>query len=222
MDLQDRVFEALAEGESPSEIMHKLSLRRDKYYGILDSLERDLGVLSRIGDLPPGAVTELCPPAEATDLFRGLGVDTDNVGWSVSTLGKLKSLCARYGWLEPPSPDSRYNRSRWTGQAVRRVDFSHGENSYMVCGFLVPRVDKKTWQRATPKFRVIHVSRNGEQAQSAWVAERGQVVNIRTVNYLGPVKHNGELSALAVAIAWVLESRALLANSITRDETANQ
>lgn len=197
----------LATGASAAEISSALHLRRDQYYAAVSALTAS-GMLSEVGDLPPGATTELCPPQEATDLFT---VMADVVEWSQESVTKIKSLMARYGWSVPTSPDERYTRSRWTGQAVRRVDFSHDRYCYMVVGFLIPRADKAPWQRATPKFRTVYVERDGQLLHS-WVAERNTIVNLHGVFDDHP--SGKELSELAKAVAWVCESRAVLAEVV--------
>jgi hypothetical protein len=209
MTVEDQVYVRLASGEQPSQIMSALELRHDQYYSVLNALAHS-GVLSALGDLPEGCSVELCPPQEAIDLFSTMA---DSVGWSQITISKLKGVLARYGCISPQTPDRRYNRSRWTGHTVRRVDFTGDSSKYMVTGFLVPRADNQSWQRATPKYRVVHVESDGSAVWSNTI-ERGSVVNVNNMSEIASESSIGEATNLALAIAYVCESRALLAHRV--------
>lgn len=217
MSNEDQVLEHLGDGLSPAEVMSALRLRRDQYYMAVDSLKR-LGVLSNLGDLPDGASTEVCPTEETNALVVSA---FDTLGWSKRILSSIRSLSTRYGWMKPLAPDDRYNRSQWTGQAVRRVDFEHDGTGYMVVGYLIPRVDKLVWERATPQHRLVYIESSALHNPISWRMNRGRIVKADVVDTL--VSASGRRDnhtspelrvALTLACAWVNESIAILTTTL--------
>lgn len=220
MTIEDRILDRLLAGEQPKTIYTALSISREWYYKKIKTLE-ETGRLSRIDELPPGSTVELCPTAETVDMF-----DDMLAGMKQHVVSRIRIALARYGWMTPPNPDDRYNRSQWSMHAVRRVDFQHHEDTYdlpgytinyMVCGFLVPRVDNQPWYRAMPNRRVIYVERDlaevGHVETWSWIAERDRVISPTNVERCAPIaaiSSNQELKALSLASAFVLETRTLL------------
>lgn len=224
MTLEDKILAHLIAGESRSEAIKGLNISSEWYSQKLKALE-DVGRVSRIGDLPVGATTELCPPPEAVSLFDDM---SRKVGWLDPLVSRVRTFISRYGWMAPPNPDERYDRSQWSGHAVRRVDFNFTEeivcidpgkvpgrtshsltSTYMVCGFLAPRMDKQPWYRATPQYRTVRIERS-DGTRRAWDAERGRPIPIDSVHLLLLAKNDQELRDLALAVAYVLETRAIL------------
>jgi hypothetical protein len=210
--VENRVLALIAQGKTPAEIKHTLGINKTEYNTAIRKCEES-GVLSRVGDLPHGAETEICPPPEMTSLSSSMLYGS---GWSDRTLNAVRSFCVRYGWMEPIPPDERYTRAHWTGQAVRRVDFCHHDTPFMVCGFLIPRPDKKAWERATPQYRLIYVETPIIETIT-WVYNRRRTVNADVLGslmaasgYSAGHESRGLLTSLALAVAWVNESRAIL------------
>jgi hypothetical protein len=217
MAIENEVLDLTLAGMAPMEIVAALEIRRHQYNAAISELE-NRSLLSRLGDLPSNASTETCPPPEAAQLFDAV---FDSSGWSERTLFRVRSLCARYGWMEPAAPDSRYTRSRWSGQAVRRVDFACEGTEYTVYGFLVPRTDKKTWSRATPQYRIIYVETASGCRSQPMCLGRGRAISadvaISMIESFGVQRiiTSTELrTSIAVAVAWVNESRAVLIHTI--------
>lgn len=220
MGIEDRVLELIVAANTPVTIQRSLDIRPDQYYSALDSL-MESGILSRYGNLPVEATTELCPPMESIGLFAEVFADA---GWSKRITDSLRSLCGRYGWVEPPITDSRYTRTRWTGHSYRRVDFVSRRGNdigiaVMVVGALLPRIDKQPWQRSVPKFRVVYIESPDLKLQTSLVWERERVVPPSVIfDALQSVYSGGIDSALledtTLCVAWVCESRALLATKV--------
>lgn len=209
MEMEQAVLNLLIEGITPTEAATKLGISRTTFYTILATLEQK-GILSRIGDLPDGAIAEVCPPPELPNLFEHV---FDWLGWTDRSKREIRNFCTRYGWL-PPLADGRYSRSQWSGHAVRRVDFKDNGLDLMVVGFLVPRQDKQAWDRATPQNRLVCVESTGSNHSFPIVLRRGTVVDPGIVaDVLSVVGSNGSptlLTSMALALAWVCEGRAVL------------
>jgi hypothetical protein len=223
MNIEDQVLQRIVDGCPPAVIQTLLGVRPDQYYSALDSLTES-GILSKLGDLPEKATTELCPPPEAIGLLDAVFADS---GWSKRITDSIRALYARYGGIEPPSTDPRYTRSRWTGHSYRRVDFMYypeagaGGIAVMVVGALIPLITKHTWQRAVPKLRMVYIESPDLDLQTSLVWERGRVVSPDAVSEaLQRVSANPVdstlLADLVLSTAWVCESRALLATKVER------
>lgn len=208
MTAEDQVIERLVSGQGATDIARGIGVSRTQVYNILDGLA-DSGVISRRGDLPNGAVTELCPPAEFTPLIEYVFSSTD---WSDRVTDSIRSSCVRYG-IVAPKPDARDSYVDWRGHTARRVDFNIGAARVMVVGSLVPRMDKLTWQRATPKWRNVYLEyEDGDNASMPWERER-LVTSLDIVGKLWFTTNKAPKSLL-LAVAWVCESFALLGERI--------
>src|SRR5919206_2157952 len=217
MTSEEEVLNLLIDGTTPTEAAAKLEISRTTYYTILTNLERK-GILSRVGDLPEDAIAELCPPPELPDLFEHV---LDWLGWADRGKREIRNFCARYGWL-PPLANDRYSRSQWTGHAVRRVDFKGNGIDLMVIGFLVPRLDKLPWDRATPHTRLVYLESVGTRYPFPTPLDRGTVITYDILKDLTTIVGYDRLvnpedlpplpthESLALAVAWVCEGRAIL------------
>lgn len=217
MDIEYEVLKLIGKGELPHVVMQRLEISRSQYYGACEKLESQ-GALSKVGDLPVGAVSEICPPLGLTEFLNSV---FQNSGMSEKELATARVLCSRYGWIQPPSYGTRYTRTRWTGQAVRRVDFKHNDTAFIVHGFLVPRNDKKAWDKAAPEHRLIHIESVALGCPISWRLERGRAVSADIIDSLVSASgRDAELTSaelyvnIALAVAWVNESRAVLARKV--------
>lgn len=217
MNLEDQILDSMVAGDTPGTIADALGISRAWYNKRIKVLE-DGNRISRIGQLPDGATFELCPPLEAVALFDEM---SRKVGWSASVVSHVRTAISRYGWITPTNPDVRYDRSQWSAHAVRRVDFRHtysrADNrfvDYMVCSFLIPRMDNQPWYRATPQHRVVYVERDDGERWS-WVAERGRVVSSHDIyRNVSNFFTQSEVNDMLLSVAFVCESRAILQTRI--------
>lgn len=213
MNIAYRVLQLIMGGATPAAIKNELGITHYQYYKVISELEAR-EALSRLGDLPTGAVTEVCPPPEITGLFA---TAIQGSGITSRTLASARVLCTRYGLHAPPAYDERYTRSQWQGQFGRRVDFDHDGVTYMVYGALVPRTDKRAWDKAAPVFRLIYIESDVLKQPLLRRLERGRPVSLCSLTdelfcaelYVG----------LSLAVAWVNESRAVLVTTV-RGETS--
>lgn len=206
MTVPDDVLSGLLMGAEPADLMRTLGISRYHYDSAL-SILHDKGVLALSGDLPLDAEVELCPPDIASKLFLDI---FNSAEWATRIMESVRSLCARYGIVEPSLSDPRYTRSRWTGQAYRRVDFTAPNGiEYMVIGALMPRVDKKRWKEGTPYVRTVYVE--GADISSSFVWQRGRFIPDTFVK--AALSHHvltaELLHSLTLAVAWVCEARAI-------------
>lgn len=214
MTIEDKVLDLIVAGQSPNQVQAALAIRRDQYYTALSALE-GRGILSPFGALPDGATTEVCPSSETIAFLTDSIITTS---WYTRPLATIRASWVRHGWMVPES-DDRYTRSTWTGQAVRRVDFEHDGLTYTVMGFLVPRTDMSTWERATPTWRLISIEMPGKDAPTVFPVIRGRVVSTDLIDNESALDHilfNRFLIPATLAVAWVAEGRAALVfNSTT-------
>lgn len=202
----DEVFELIAVGVAPADVMSDLGISRYQYDSALIDLT-DRGVISHGGELPEDAKVELCPTAAVSSLILDVFTLHDRPEHTMLT---SRSLCTRYGIVVPTSADPRYTRANWTGQAFRRVDFTTPDGAdFMVVGTLIPRMDKRRWKEATPSGRVVCI--DTRNVTLSFVAPRGGFLSSEIVDSaLSRLEqHNLASVGLTLAVAWVCEARAL-------------
>jgi hypothetical protein len=206
MGVDDQILERLISGQGVTDIARNVGMSRTQVYNVLDGYA-DAGVLSRLGDLPDGAVTEVCMPLEFAPLLENALRGSD---LPESAADAVRALCQRYGLIRPKS-DDRYTRETWKGHTARRVDFTIGAVRVMVVAHLEPRFDKASWARVTPQWRNVYIEyEEGDNASMPF--ERGRLVT--SLDLVGKLWFSSNVAPkpLLLAVAWACESRALLRN----------
>lgn len=204
-DVQDSVVQLLAQGIAPPVIADQLSMTRQGVHEVMKRLTK-LGVLRLPGDLPRGARVTTYPSRSASVLCWVL----PDLGWWSDELSRIRRDESRGGIVPPPG--DRPVES-WTGQAIRLVDWRHGPH-WCVQGSLVVNPDG-----AGPTQRTVVVHRERQQVGSAQL-DRGGVATADLPWLTIPVDMTtDERVGLTLAVAWVLESRALLDVDMLRATT---
>lgn len=214
MTLASEVFQLIRAGAEPAEVMFELDISRYRYDAALDGLVA-MGALGQSGQLPDSAEPEICPPSIVSKLFLDIFDSTD---WSSRITSGVRSMCSRYGIIEPTTEDPRYTFANWTGQAFRRVDFTASDGrEYMVVGALMPRADRKRWKQGVPYVRTVYIERDDSQISMIW--QRGRFLSSdRVLAMMGyPRDATDLISELTLAIAWVCETRALFPERLTAE-----
>lgn len=200
-DVQSSVAQLLAQGMSPPGIAEELGMTRQGVHEVAKRLTV-MGLLRLLGDLPRHAVATTYPDRSASVLCSVL----PDLGWRPDELSRIRRDECRGGIVPPPNQSPEL----WSGQAIRVVDWQHGEVRWCVQGALTVSPDGSGRSRSTPWQRSVIVHRKCQQVGADHLA-RGGV----TTSDLAWIVAPGNVSAdervgLTLAVAWVLESRALL------------
>lgn len=206
-DAQSNLMRLLTRRMTPQQIMGELDWSSTRLYAVMKELTT-LGLLRSAGELPPGAESLTWPSQEWID---GCALALPALGWGDALVKRLMRYQSRAGQF-PPEADERYGYSRtdWTGHAVRRVEWG----DWVVQGLILPRPDSRYWKQAAPDFRAVslcHLPANNTPLLDEgnwWI--RGRIVPIAEFRRDTGGFTLKEEVALTMAVAWVVESRALL------------
>lgn len=196
---QAAVLDLLNRRLSPQRMLTELDWARSRLYKVMDELT-EIGLLRALGELPDGAKSLTWPSQEWID---GCALALPAVGWDDTLVKRLQRDQSRAGQF-PPEADDRYGYSRtdWTGHAVRRAEWG----DWVVQGLILPRLDGRYWKQATPEFRAVSLNEMPLlDSGGAWL-RRGVTVPVGMIRDLDI----GDEIGLTMAVAWVMESRALL------------
>lgn len=215
---QSKLVPLLEQRLTPQEIIGRLDWSRQYLSMVMQSLTR-AGLLRSEGELPPKARASTSPTSEELELWETVVDQSDRIGCDEAKATRVRRNLTRVGMHRPN------DRPKWLGHTIRRVEWSvSGLSTWVVQGLLVPRPDGRHWSNATPDYRIVVLSEDSWRP-TYWLDERGSVVPS------GSLAHQTEfaelptnvLVGLTMAVAWVLESRALLgaealSSSILGDE----
>lgn len=200
---QAAVLDLLNRRLSPQSMLIELDWTRSRLYKVMDELT-EIGLLRALGELPDGAKSLTWPSQEWID---GCALALPAVGWDDALVKRLQRDQSRAGQF-PPEADDRYGYSRtdWTGHAVRRVEW----DNWVVQGLIIPRLDGRYWKQATPEFRAVSLNEYPLLDDGHWLT-RGRTVPISLMRRRIPAGLSPDVQVgLTMAVAWVMESRALL------------
>ena len=191
------------------EITAALSITPGVYHHHLATLTR-AGLLREDGELPIGARAMTSPAGEVTaaqvQMFQA-------IGWNREIIRRVWRQHGLFGMFPPESPD-RTPREQWTGQSFRRVEWPHGQSRWVVQGILLPRPDGQPVDRFAPAERAVVVSDVEAQQEVRWWDWRGLVVTTELVREWFDLNSRplsvDHVVGLTVAVAWVMEARALI------------
>lgn len=204
-EAQASLMDLLAKRMTPQRITLTLDWSSARLYAVMKELTV-LGVLREAGELPSGAESRVWPPAKWID---GCALALPELGWDADEVRRMQRDQSRAGQF-PPESGGRHIRSDWTGQAIRRVEWG----DWVVQGLILPRLDRRYAMQAAPKFRAMSINDVPLLDEGSWWT-RGRIVPIDAIR-LATIRREpvgftlDEQVALTMAVAWVMESRALL------------
>lgn len=209
---QTSVIDLLNRRFSVQSMLTELGWARSRLYKVMGELT-EIGLLRALGELPDGAKTETDPPTLWID---GCALSFPLLGWDDAVVKRLLRERSRFGQF-PPEADDRYGYSRteWTGHGTRRVEWG----DWVAQGVIIARsTDRRYWIQATPDFRAVSLNNTplldqDEDGFLCWPT-RGRVVPIDTIRRCNQTNlldaSPAEEIGLTMAVAWVMESRALM------------
>jgi hypothetical protein len=199
---QSKLVPLLEQRLTPQEIIGRLDWSRQYLSVVMQSLTKT-GLLRSEGELPPKARASTSPTSEELDLWETVVDQEGRIGCDEAKVSRVRRNLTRVGMHRPD------DRPKWSGHTIRRIEWSHNGGRWVVQGLLVPRSDGRHWSNATPDYRIVTVSWDDGRPEY-WLDGRGLVVPIGSVGNVFAELPTDELIGLTMAVAWVMESRALL------------
>lgn len=199
---QATVISLLEQRRTRQEITDALGFSRAYYYQLLDKFS-GYGLLRAEGELPVGAESATWPSGPWVSICQRASSLLED--WDPALIHRENRHQARAG-LMPAKTDP----AQWRGHTTRRVDWLFDGHRWVVQGLLVPHVDPQ----AVAADRTVVVTEASDPINGVdddWRTTRGGIVPMGMLDrpQMGDLSLD-ERTGLTLAVAWVLEARALL------------
>jgi len=205
-EAQARLLPLLAARLSTGAIAGRLGCSRQRVCFVVDEL-MESGIVGQWREFPAGATSTTWPSDVRVRAARAALRSTEA---SHDAIRKLVRDQSRAGLAMPVDHDDQRTRSQWAGHLVRRVQWRRQGRRWVVQGLLVPRADGIPWDKAAPTYRAVVVSDGGEDWVSLGLLEHQLIVPVSMICRLHDGWPDVMYRDVTLAVAWVLESRALL------------
>lgn len=215
--LQSTVLELLQQRQPVPQIAKTVNMNRTNLHSGPIRQLASKGIIRGTGELFPHAVWRTYPSTtSAAVMTAAVDAATTRLGYPQRVYSTLVRDGRATGMMARPVATGA---PPWTGQSVRRVEW-WDEADWVVQGLLVPRPDGSRGR--TPDHRAVIVADPTANWATVWLSERGSagavgshassslMYPIRETRHHLPDVSKRNLVQLTLAIAWVLETRAVL------------